>query len=52
MTNLFRIEERQRACEKIFEDFFFHGKRMKFAENVRNFGAKAFSLEITSALCP
>ena len=39
---LFRLEERQRGCKKIFEDIVFPGKRLKFPENLRKFEAKTF----------
>ena len=38
------LEERLRACEKDFEDVFFPGERLKFLENLRNFGEKTFFL--------
>ena len=40
-----------RELAKNFLKTFFPGKRLKFPENLQNFGAKTFFLEITSALC-
>ena len=39
---LFHHEERQKACKNFFEDIFFLGERLKFLENLQNFGAKTF----------
>ena len=40
------IKERQRACENFVGDIFFPGERLNFRENLRNFGAKTFFVEI------